>query len=136
MKLLGDNLSYFTCLFHLIFSLYNKLIFRIFTYFFFTFVGNKINRANLAKRTKDGTRIAGRTRTKRRREGWPRPPTVATLQVAGRGAMTATYCAGNGWLSLPPAYSSSFLARARFLFTSLLRDFWGSSLAIFRVILG
>jgi len=56
----------------------------------FTFIGNKINRANIAKRTKEGTRKVGRLRSKRRRA-----VVVTTLNcrhpaVVGQGVVTAT----------------------------------------------
>ena len=51
--MLGDNLTYFTCLFYLIFSSYNNLILGILLVLF-TFIGNNLNWANAEKMSEDG----------------------------------------------------------------------------------
>jgi len=67
---LGANLSYFTCPFYLIFTLYDNFIPQ--------------NRAKTEQEQSEEQETRG---DKRHGRG---PPTIATLQVAGQGAMTAT----------------------------------------------
>ena len=137
--LLGDNLSYFTSFFHLILT--RIIIWSLgFLLVLFAFIGNKINQASVAERSKKRTKEEDKTTGDGcRSTAWqPSSPTKAS---SGQELATASHHQaidrrrGDGhrlpWAAVASSWPTWFLFK---LFLGLV--FGGFSPMIFRVVLG